>query len=97
MAIRIQTDQTLYLYEAEGDVIVPATGPWSILWMYRHESDLNLASLLAVLYGDFAATIRCGAFVGADGSSVTLLGANGGAETRPPAFRCGSARSTGLA
>lgn len=81
MAIRIQTDQTLYLYEDEGDTIFPATGNWSILWMYRHESDLNLASLLAVLYGDVAATIYCGAYVGADGVTVTLRGANGGAET----------------
>lgn len=81
MAVRIQTDQTLYLYEAEGDTIFPATGSWSILWMYRHESDLDIASLLAVLYGDVAATIHCGVHVAADGSTVTLRGANGGATT----------------
>lgn len=81
MAVRIQTDQTLYLYEDEGDNIFPSTGDWSVLWMYRHESDLNLASLLAVLYGDVAATIYCGAYVGADGVTVTLRGANGGSET----------------
>lgn len=84
MAVRIQTDQTLYLYEAEGDTIFPATGSWSILWMYRHESDLDIASLLAVLYGDVAATIHCGTHVAADGATVTLRGANGGATTTAP-------------
>lgn len=79
MAIRVQTDQTLYLYEDEGDTIVPANGAWTIAWMFRFESDLNIGSLLAVMYGDFAATYYCGAYVGANGTSITLQGGNGSA------------------